>query len=100
MLAYIGRSRVANALAQIVQEIGRLKRTPGLKGDFDRLEKVMVTSLKSTEREYATDPVPPEIQLVFQGHLAPDERNGNHDLRCLVVRAPNETRLHREACRP
>jgi len=68
-LGYIGNAQVVAALGQVVQEIGRLKKTPGLQGDFDRLETVMNRSLKLSLNDYPTNPGEPAIQLVFT-HVA------------------------------
>ncbi len=64
-LSYIGNGRVVASLARAVQEVGRLKETPGIKGDFGRLEKSMTQSLKGTQQEFPLNLSQPAVELVI-----------------------------------
>ena len=63
--SYIGNGRVVASLARAVQEVGRLKETPGIKGDFGRLEKSMTQSLKGTQQEFPLNLSQPAVELVI-----------------------------------
>ena len=64
-LSYIGNGRVVASLARAVQEVGRLKETPGIKGDFGRLEQSMTQSLKGTQQEFPLNLSQPAVELVI-----------------------------------
>jgi hypothetical protein len=66
VLGDLTENRLKPAVARVLQEINRLKQTPGLQGDLDKMLAAMSQSQRQFDREFPRDPRKPAVLLIMR----------------------------------
>lgn len=73
LVPFVDRS-LSPALSRALREVRQLKQTPGIKGDFDRLEGAIAQTSAAMSKEYSGSGGSPSAMLLIDRDLSPAEQ--------------------------